>query len=493
MTGPPLVVVLGRPNVGKSGVAAALAAHTDVATGEHPFTTTETRELPVEAGGATLLRLLDTPGLQETARALHLLRAAPDPDPTAHLGRLEEFLRLHSSGEEFREERLALSPLLSGASFILVLDGSRPFRRNHEAEMELLRWTGSPGLAVLNRTRPGEPDHSDEWEAVLRRHFPTVRRFDAQAATVDDRLALVEALGLLRPELGSAARQFREALAEQRRSRRHEAAREIGRMLVDNLTHADQVAAVDEGSLDDQRQALEDRFHGALQEREQRGRAAVEKAYGFTAGGFRSADIEKPVFETDLFAEDVWRDFGLTPQQLVLAGAAGGAATGAAVDVAAGGHTLGSAALVGGLLGGGAAAYRVSRPRIRAHDGGLVESGKRLWKALSGDPRAPRFTIGPHEGGNFPWVLLDRALLHFEAVARRSHARKGDVQVAQGYVREHPALAFARARRKELAQVFQEIRAGHRSPPPDAADRLAALVEPVLERIDEGPRPLRSG
>jgi hypothetical protein len=83
-------------------------------------------------------------------------------------------------------------------------------------------------------------------------------------------------------------------------------------------------------------------------------------------------------------------------------------------------------------------------------------------------------------------VLLDRALLHFAAVTRRSHARKGEVEVASTDLRDHPALALARERREELSRLFREIRDAHVDPPADAASRLAALVEPVLERIDAG-------
>jgi hypothetical protein len=339
---------------------------------------------------------------------------------------------------------------------------------------------------VLHRTRPGAADHAAEWEAALRRHLPAVVRFDAGAATLDDRAALVEALGRRAPGVAEAARAFREAVTEERRRLRHSAAAEIGRMLVDDLTHADEVTAPDERSLEERRQGLVDRFRRELQDREARARSAVERLYGFPSGGFRSADLATPVFEKDLFAEDVWRTLGLTPGQLVAAGAASGAATGLAVDAAVGGHSLFLGALVGGVLGASVAAFGEARPRIRSHDDGLVESGKRAWRRIAGDPESPRFTVGPLRGENFPWVLLDRALLHFEAVTRRSHARRGEVEVPGGELRDHPALALARERRAELSALFREIRASHVDPPPDAAARLAALLEPVLERIESG-------
>jgi Domain of unknown function (DUF3482)/50S ribosome-binding GTPase len=487
MSPAPLVVVLGRPNVGKSSVVAALAAAGDVEVDARPFTTTEPREVGVEAGGRVHLRLLDTPGLQEASRALQVAREHLSTDPADPAQGLSAFLARFATGEEFREEVLALSPLASGGWFVLVVDGSRPFRPNAEAEMALLRWIGRPGLAVVNRTTSTGPDHSSEWEAALRRYFPAVRSFGSHRASTEERLDLIEALGLLHPDLADAARSFREAIGEQRRLRRHDAALAVARMLLENLTYADEIAAEDEKSLDAMREALEARFHEALRDRERQSRAAIERLYGFKPGEFHSEEIERPTYQQDLFAENVWKELGLSPHQLVMLGAAGGAATGAMADVAVGGHSLGGAAAIGGILGGSAAAIRLARPRIRAHEGGVMGTGKRLWEKLSGDPRAPRFVIGPHIGENFPWILLDRALLHFESVVRRSHATRGSVRVEGGSPRQHAALALARERQRDFNRTFQDIRKAHQDPPPATQERLASLIEPVLTFLDEGP------
>ena len=491
MSSAPLVVVLGRPNVGKSSVVAALAAAGDVEVDARPFTTTEPREVGIEAGGRVHLRLLDTPGLQEASRALQVAKEL-STDPSDPGQGLSAFLARFASGEEFREEVIGLSSLASGGWFVLVVDGSRPFRPNAEAEMALLRWAGRPGLAVVNRTTRFGPDHSAEWESALRKYFPAVRSLGSRRVSTEERLDLIEALGLLHPDLASAARSFREAIGEQRRLRRHDSAGAIARMLLESLTYADEIVAEDEKSLDAMREALEARFHEALRDRERQSQAMIERLYGFKPGEFHSEEIERPTYQQDLFAENVWKELGLSPHQLVMLGAAGGAATGAVGDFALGGHSLGGAAALGGILGGGAAALRVARPRIRAHDGGVMGTGKRLWEKLSGDPQAPRFVIGPHIGENFPWVLLDRALLHFESVVRRSHATRGLVRVEGGSPREHPALALARERRRDFNRIFQDIRKAHPNPPAATQERLASLIEPVLMFVDEGPLHSRS-
>src|SRR6185369_5056249 len=89
-----------------------------------------------------------------------------------------------------------------------------------------------------------------------------------------------------------------------------------------------------------------------------------------------------------------------------------GVAVGGAVDAAVGGASLMAGAVLGGLVGGGTALYGLGRRFVRARQvtaGGLagwVDVARRYWSG------GRRFTIGPHAKPNFPWVLLDRALLH---------------------------------------------------------------------------------
>src|ERR1700682_4497831 len=94
--------------------------------------------------------------------------------------RVSELLRAHEGTSEFVDERKLLAPILSGANILYVVDGTRPFRRNYEAEMEILRWTGRPGMALVNRI--GEEDPSAEWRRALDQYFRIVRDFDAFSA-----------------------------------------------------------------------------------------------------------------------------------------------------------------------------------------------------------------------------------------------------------------------------------------------------------------------
>ena len=102
---------------------------------------------------------------------------------------VEAFLREHRDDEAFRDETELLSPILAGAGILYVVDASARFQPSNEAEMEILRWTGQPGMALLNRTR--DRDFADEWRPILEQFFNIVREFDAHHATFGDRLELL--------------------------------------------------------------------------------------------------------------------------------------------------------------------------------------------------------------------------------------------------------------------------------------------------------------
>ena len=64
----------------------------------------------------------------------------------------------------FPDECELLRPIVEGAGILYVVDGSVPYGPEYEAEMEILRWTGRPSMAVINpiasrapRRRSGRP------------------------------------------------------------------------------------------------------------------------------------------------------------------------------------------------------------------------------------------------------------------------------------------------------------------------------------------------
>ena len=481
MTDAPRFAVVGRVNKGKSSIVATLAEDDSVRIDPRPGTTTEVREYPVSVDGRPLFVLVDTPGFEDAPRALAWLRAR-EVSAADRPARVAELLRAHEGTTDFLDERKLLAPILAGANILYVVDGTRPFRRNYEAEMEILRWTGQPGMALVNRI--GAEDHAAEWRRALDQYFKIVRDFDAYSVTFDERLSLLESFRELRPGSRQAIDEAVTALVAQRRRRRGEAAAEIAELIADELTHTEEIAVEDEAALEAERDRLERGFHDHLRSREEKARRRIEGLYRHSEVRFEGAALERPVFQQDLFAEETWKLLGLSPAELVAAGTLAGAAVGGALDLMVGGASVMAGTAIGGAVGGATALVGIGRRFARVRPvgpGGLAGwmiAARRYWEG------GRRFRIGPHAQPNFPWVLLDRALLHYDGVARRTHARRGTIAVADGDGRAGIVADFARAERRELEEVFRRIRRSAGDPRRELRDDLERAVARILMRID---------
>jgi len=483
----PRFAIVGRVNKGKSSIVATLAEDDSVRIDPRPGTTTEIRDYPVRVDGRTLFVLVDTPGFEDAPRALAWLRAH-ERSAADRPALVAEFVAAHRGTGDFVDEQRLLAPVLAGASVLYVVDGTRPFRRNYEAEMEILRWTGRPGMALVNRI--GDGDHGAEWHRALDQYFKIVRDFDAFSVGFEERLRLLEAFRELRPGWRTPIDEAVEALAGQRRRRRGEAAAEIASLVADCVAHSEELAVPGkgEGELDARKDRLERSFHEALRKREEKGRRRVEALYSHREARFEGTSLERPVFRKDLFAEETWKLLGLAPGQLLAASAVAGAAVGGTVDAMVGGASFLAGTVLGGALGGATALYGLGRRLARARRvrgggaAGLLANVKRTWSG------APRYRIGPHADPNFPWVLLDRALLHYDAVARRTHARRGAIPLPDdGGERAGLVSRLARGERKELEAIFRRLRRDPDDPPRDLLDALERAVGRIVRRLDPVP------
>lgn len=479
----PRFAVVGRVNKGKSSIVATLAEDDSVLVDPRPGTTIEVREYPVQVDGKTLFVLIDTPGFEDATRALAWLRAR-ERSAADRPALVAELVAAHRGTGDFVDEQRLLTPVLEGASILYVVDATRPYRRNYEAEMEILRWTGQPGMALLNRI--GQGDHGAEWRRALDQYFKIVRDFDAFSVGLEARLGLLETFRELRPTWRAPIDEAVAALSDQWRRRRVEAAAEIASLLADELTHTQEAAVPHEDELDAQRDLLEQRFHQALRDREEKSRRRVERLFAHHQARFSDSSLERPVFHKDLFAEETWRLLGLSPAQLITASAVAGAAVGGTIDAMLGAATFMTGTVLGGAIGGATALYGLGRrwaraTRVRGEGAaGLLASVTQTFRG------GPRYRIGPHADPNFPWVLLDRALLHYRAVARRTHAQRGETPL-EGAGRVGLVSELGAEERKELEGLFRRLRRAHDDPPRELLGVLELAVRRLVERVDPVP------
>ena len=185
----PAFAIVGHPNEGKSSVVSTLAENDQVRISPTPGETLECQTFPVIIDDREIIRFIDTPGFQNPRRILHWMKANEDLNERL----VQAFIDTHADDPDLDQDCELLTPIAQGAGIIYVVDGSRPPRNFDKAEMEILRLTGAPRLAIINY-KEDDTEYLSRWKTAFRRHFNAIRVFNAHQATYAERISLLESL-----------------------------------------------------------------------------------------------------------------------------------------------------------------------------------------------------------------------------------------------------------------------------------------------------------
>ncbi|MEM7291890.1 MAG: GTPase/DUF3482 domain-containing protein [Pseudomonadota bacterium] len=399
----PRIAVVGHPNKGKSSVVATLTENERVAIAPLPGTTQHAEHFTLEIDGRALYELIDTPGFQRAGQMFAWLEAHAT-DATTRRQVIEQFLYEHQDDQRYVDEREILTPILDGAGILYVVNGSKPWGPEYEIEMEILRWTGQPRMALINMI--GEGDYREPWRQGLGQYFSLVREFNPVQADFDARLALLRAFGEIEESWFPAMQSAQEAIAAERERQSRRAALAIAGLVQDALNAHREVPLQEGEDPEPRKEKLTEQLLDDIRRLEQQARKSVQSIYHHNTLTFEEAEFA--LVNTDLFHEESWQIFGLSRTQLLATGAASGAVAGAGLDLIVGGTSLMGGTLVGGALGSVAAWW----------GGEHIAKVKVLGSPLGGNV----LSVGPVQSLNFPWVLLGRACLHHALVSERNHA-----------------------------------------------------------------------
>jgi GTPase Era involved in 16S rRNA processing len=184
----PRLAIMGHPNAGKSSVVATLTENDCVAIDKRAGTTTESDVYPVVIDGRTVIEFIDTPGFQNPNAILEWFQANENERDLARI-----FVDRHRDNPLFAHDCALLEPVADGAGIILVVDGSKRIKEKDRVEIELLRLTARPRMAILNNLS-NQTRHMEQWQDALSKAFNSVRTFNAHRATYAERIKLLHAL-----------------------------------------------------------------------------------------------------------------------------------------------------------------------------------------------------------------------------------------------------------------------------------------------------------
>ncbi len=401
----PKFAVVGHPNKGKSSIVSALALDDTVQISDTPGTTTKKRSFPLTVDGKVLYELFDTPGFQRARRVLSWLKQHDVPANKKHEV-VQAFIDTHRENERFHDEIELLEPIMDGAGIIYVVDGSQPYGEEYETEMEILRWTGQPSMALINHI--DEMDYSEEWKKALEHYFKMVRTFNPMQTNFEQHMSILESMAQLKEEWIAPLKTSIKLFKQYQEQMLERSATLIARLVYESVTAVEKLPFYAPEASEQERYKIESNYKDRLRELEVTAQKDIEDIWNH---GHLQKKEKVLTFEgLDLFSEETASVFGLTRKELLITGMTSGAITGAGIDLLFAGHTL----LLGGAIGaliGGAGAYL-----------GFNELSE--VKVLGQTMGKHYLEMGPMENRNFPYILLGRAIYHTMKVAQTSHAKR---------------------------------------------------------------------
>lgn len=411
----PAFAVVGHPNKGKSSIVATLAQNDSIEISSRSGTTKACQHVEVFIGKASY-ELIDTPGFQRPTKVLAWLQAkATTADKRTEA--VVEFLNDTSCQASFPDEVELLTPIMGGAAILYVVDGSRPYGPEFEAEMEILRWTGQASVALINPIE--NEDYVTQWQNALQQYFKVVRVFNAMEAEYDKHLAILQALSHIRQDWKNAIDEIVEASKARVNQRKKDAANLAASLLTKStaLQITQKVLSKEQASL--LKVGMSKRYFSEIQTIENQHHSSLKSLHAYHQ--LESHTTALPEFD-DLFDTEKWIIWGLTRQQLTTGAAMAGAAAGAAIDIALAGTSLLFGAMTGGAIGAVGAWFGSDK---------LAES------TLEGLPLGGYVAIqGPMKNRNFPYVLLGRYLHLEEMLTHRTHAQRTSINIEEGKLQE---------------------------------------------------------
>ncbi len=435
----PKFAVVGHPNKGKSSIVSTLAFDDAVQISDTPGSTTKKQSFPLTVDGKILYELFDTPGFQRARRVLAWLEKHDVPADKKHEV-VQAFINEHKEDERFQDEIELLEPIMAGAGIIYVVDGSKPYGEEYEAEMEILRWTGQPSMALINLI--DDTNYVEEWKRALGHYFKMVRVFNPMEADFTQHLNLLESMAQLNEEWTDPVKtsiilfkQYHEQMFEQ-------SASSITQLVHHSLSHIEQLSLTHEDATAEEREEIQEKYQMQLRTYELESQKKIEKIWNHD---HLQKVQESLLFEgMDLFSKESASIFGLTRKELLITGATGGAVTGAGIDLLFGGSTLLLGSAIGALVGGSGVFFGFNELSD------IKVLGQNLGKKY--------LEIGPMKNLNFPYILLNRALYHASEVASRSHALRSVAKFEMG--KSFTERWMDESTRKSLEKFHSKFRSG---------------------------------
>ncbi len=469
------LALVSHTNNGKTTLARTLlgADVGQVRDAAHVTAVAESHVLMASPHGDRLL-LWDTPGFGDSVRLMKRLAMAGNPIGWF----LREVLDRYRD-RPFWLSQQAVRAARDEADVVLYLVNSteNPGDAGYiPAEMRILDWLGKPVLVLLNQMGPPRPQQEEQAELLRWKDFMLqfgqvreVLPLDAFARCWVHERVFYDALGaLVGPDKQAGYERLFSVWEETNARRFRQSMAVMAQQLTDAVRDKQVVETAERGVL---ASALKIIGIGKGDDRKRQERAmntligrlniAIGQATVHLLALHKLDASEAPKINARVSSNFVVKAPVEKAQAALLGAIMSGAATGLSADLAAGGLTLGTGALLGGVIGA------------------LAFSGAAWGFNVGTDRKVPVITLSDE----FLRTLLVSSVLRYLAVAHFGRGRGNFVEgEAPAFWQEEVEAAVA-AREEQVAALWRQLREQEEPDLAPASALFGAVTKEVLERL----------
>ena len=436
----PTFAVVGHPNEGKSSVVSTLTEDDSLGISDFPGETTVCSDYSVRVDDEVVIRFLDTPGFQHPQETLEWMQQHIQEDQHPAQAFVDAFRR---DPERHHDVELMI-PLAMGAGIIYVVDGSRPIRKNDICEMEILRMTGNPRMALIN-PKEGNDTYLQTWKDACAKSFNLTRIFNAHHASFAERMALLESLKRMHQDWEPAMLRAVAVFEQDWKKRNCETAQAMTECIVEAFECQIEALAKRKSEESEVRKKLISDYQSDIAGLEKRAQSSMRGIYRHRK--FRPTLPEQSILAEDLFTERSWKLLGLSRRQILMAAAIIGGGTGVKLDLL-------FANLSFGLFTISGAALAVAGTWLKGENMARVTVKKLHLGGVS-------LTIGTNRNPQFPFVLMDRLLLFYQWMIHWSHAMvdcNQQLHLVEDEEKVGLSSTWDRKRREHFSKAFKQLK-----------------------------------
>lgn len=338
------LAIIGHANVGKTSLLRTLTHDSQFGTiSDKPGTTRHVEAITFSLASQQKIIFYDTPGVEDSIALYDYIERLNQANPQRDgIDKLNMFLTSPEAEHRFEQEAKVIKQLLNSDAAIYVIDVREPILDKYHDELAVLAYSDKPILAILNYTATSSP-YENEWKTLLARiGIHTVVRFDAVFPSIDGELRLYQSLLLLLEPAKDVLTLWQATVEQQRATRNHSAKLLIADALIDVTAYSEIVKKDIAHMAKEMQDKVRNRELQAINDLLTLYQFSIEHEYS------QSMPIIQGRFASDLFNKESLKLMGVYLSK----GVVSGASIGIGIDIAVGGVTLGSAALIGAAIGG---------------------------------------------------------------------------------------------------------------------------------------------